>query len=305
MASGCELIDPAVGALPADGQIFRQPASWTQLLFGIQPAEEGRPNPFSNQAVRQAVALCIDRAVIAESVGAELAEAYIPTDSVYYNPQAKLPAYDPQAGRELLTNAGWVEADNDPETPRTAQSVAGFADGAPLVVSLYVSPDPTLQVAAGLIQQGLEGCGMQLTMETLPAAEYLAPGPSGPVFGRAFDLALFSWQATHMPPCGLLLSNEIPGNYPQYAKGWSGANAAGYANLEYDRACSSALMALPGDSTALQDYAQAQQLLAEDLPLLPLYWQERTAVAAEEVCGLAVDERLAWWNVDKAVECLR
>jgi peptide/nickel transport system substrate-binding protein len=306
MASGCDVIDPVSGEVPGDAQIFRQPASWTQLLFGIQPADESRPSPFANPAVRRAAAQCIDRAAVAESASAELAQTYIPVDSLYYNPQAALPAYDPQAGGVLLTNAGWVDADGDPATPRTAQGVAGYAQGAPLVLSLYVSPNPTLQAAAGAIQQGLAGCGMQVNLETLPVTEYLAPGPSGPVFGRAFDLALFAWQAKQTPPCELLLSSEIPGAYPQYAKGWSGANAAGYASLEYDRACSNALTALPGDSAVVQDYAQAQSLLAEDLPLLPLYWQEHVAMVVTEVCDLTVDNhQLAWWNIDHAVECSR
>lgn len=303
-AAGCEVIDPAMGELPVEGQVFRQPASWTLLLFGMQPADESRPSPFANPAVRQAAALCIDRAAVAQAAGAELAEAYVPAASLYFDPQAVLPAYDPAAAGLLLTNAGWVDADNDPATPRTAQGAAGFALEASFVVSLYVSPDPTLQAAASIIQQGLAGCGIQVGLETLPAEEYLAAGPSGPVFGRAFDLALFAWQATETPPCRLMLSSEIPGDYPAYAKGWSGANAAGYTNAEYDRACSSALTGLPGDSTVLQDYAQAQRLLAEDLPLLPLYWQVRISTATAELCNLtAADGRLAWWYIDEVIDC--
>lgn len=279
----CDVVDPFVGELPADAQAFRQPASWTLLLFGVRPANETRPSPFASPAVRQAVAHCINRAAVTQAAGAVLADAYVPADSPYFNPQAALPAYDPAAAAPLLANAGWVDADNDPATPRTALGAPGFVVGAPLAVSLYVSPDTAQQAAAEVIRQGLAACGFQVKLETLPPAEYLAAGPEGPVFGRNFDLALFAWPASELPPCNLLLSREIPGAYPAYAKGWGGSNAAGYASVEFDRACTSAFTALPGDPAALQDYALAQSLLAQDLPFVPLYWQERLFAVRDEI----------------------
>ena len=282
-AGACDVIDPFEGELPADAQIIRQPASWTLLLFGVRPVNESRPSPFASLAVRQAAAQCIDRAAVAQAAGALLAQAYVPAESPAFNPQAALPPYDPASAAPLLTSAGWVDADNDPATPRTALGAPGFVMGAPFSVSLYVSPDPAQQSAASVIQQGLSACGIQVTLETLPPAEYLAAGPQGPVFGRNFDLALFAWPVTAHPPCNLLLSREIPGEYPAYPKGWGGANAAGYARPEFDRACTSALTALPGDPAAQQDYALAQALLAEDLPFLPLYWQERLYAVRDEI----------------------
>jgi peptide/nickel transport system substrate-binding protein len=248
-------------------------------LFGVSPADASRPSPFSSQAVRQAAAACIDRAVVAQAAGGVLAQAYVPANSPYFAPQALPPAYDPAAAASLLTNAGWVDADNDPATPRTAQGAPGFAADAPLALSLFVSPDAAQQAAAQVVQQGLASCGFQVTLETLPPAEYLAAGPSGPVFGRSFDLALFAFPAADLPPCRLFLSREIPGEPPASARGWGGANAAGYASPAFDRACTSALTALPGDSALLQDFAQAQSLLEQDLPFLPLYWQEWVVVA--------------------------
>ena len=47
------------------------------------------------------------------------------------------------------------------------------------------------------------------------------------------------------PACFLYTSEEIPGPYPQYPKGWGGANASGYSNLQFDLACRQALNSLP------------------------------------------------------------
>lgn len=293
----CDILDPIVGELPDGLQVFRRPVSWTVLMFGIQSTDQSRSIPFANPTVRQAAAMCIDRAAVAQVAGAELAEAYIPVSSFYFDPQAVLPSYNPAAGRQLLESAGWKDMDNDPSTPLMAEEET-FA------VSLYVSPDPILQKAAGIIQQGLADCGIELRLETLPATEYLASGPGGLVFGRNFDLAMLAWQASTTPPCGLLLSSEVPGVYPAYPKGWSGANATGYASEEYDIACSSALTGLPGDDSILQNYAEAQRLQAQDLPWLPLYWQLSISAAKADLCNLAAsDGSLSWWIIDEIVEC--
>jgi peptide/nickel transport system substrate-binding protein len=304
-AGECDLLDPAPQTtLLGDMQVFRQPDSWTQLLFGLLPANGTRPAPFANPAVRQAAALCLDRAAVAQAAGGATLEAYVPAGSPYFNAQAALPAPDPAAAATLLTNAGWVDGDADPATPRTALGAPGYTSGAPLAVSLLVAQDPAQQAAAEAIQQGLASCGFQVTVEPRPAEEVFAPGPQGPIFGRNFDLALIAWPNSNLPPCRLFLSREIPGAYPAYPLGWGGANASGYSRPEYDLACTSALTALPGSPEIAAGYAQAQSLLAQDLPFLPLYWKDRLSAVSAELCGLAApDGSLAYWKVDEAKEC--
>jgi peptide/nickel transport system substrate-binding protein len=121
---------------------------------------------------------------------------------------------------------------------------------------------------------------------TQPTQEYLAAGPDGPVFGRQFDLAQFAWVTAVEPPCSLYLTNEIPGPYPDYPKGWGGVNASAYSNPQYDQACLEALNSLPDMPQHAGWHAQAQAIFADDLPSLPLYWHYRVVVGRSDLCGI-------------------
>ena len=99
-------------------------------------------------------------------------------------------------------------------------------------------------------RQTCDQCGIQLEILSQPAEQYLAAGPDGPVFGRQFDLAQFAWMTAVEPPCSLYLTNEIPGPYPDYPKGWGGVNASGYSNAQYDQACLDALYSLADHASA-------------------------------------------------------
>ena len=318
-SGACDLLDPTAvyethldeaSALQSAGElkIFIQPASaWEQITFGILPFAAGQVRPFTQVQVRVAAVQCIDRQVIAAQVLSALAQ---PAEGIFPpgHPDALKPgtdfAYDPQAGMQRLEDAGWRDLDNDPATPRTSLAVPGFADGTPLQVEYLVSPDPDRQAAAQTVQAGLQGCGFAVEISIHPFTEYLAPGPQGPVFGRNFDLAQFAWPAPSGNPgslCALYLSSEIPGPYPDFRRGWGGGNAAGYASPVYDQACQF-LLAAPAEWPAyVQAVEQVQQLLAADVPVLPLYWRFQAALARPELCGLAESgfSSNSWlWNLE-------
>jgi peptide/nickel transport system substrate-binding protein len=310
----CDLLDPTavyesqldeLALQQANGELALsiQPATaWEQLTFGILPASAGEGRVFAQAEVRLAAARCIDRQVVVNQVLAGLAQ---PADGFFppghpYAEQAAAIAYDPQFGSQLLENAGWRDADGNPATPRTAQAVPGFVDGAPLQVEYLVSPEPDRQSAAQIVKAGLESCGFGVEISTLPFAEYLAPGPQGPVFGRSFDLAQFAWPGLERDLCALYLSSEIPGPYPEFSRGWGGGNAGGYANLSFDRACQF-LLGTPAEwPDRRQAAAQVQELLTAEAPVLPLYWRFRIILSRPGLCGLeAPVSGTNWlWNLE-------
>ncbi len=300
-AGECDLVDStALNNLHSDalngfasagqGQVLYQGGvAWDLLVFGIRPYDAQRPAFFANPLVRQAVARCIDRQAVLDTLGEGMwqsADAYLsPAHPLYQAPAANY-AYDVQAGMALLDQAGWLDQDGDPATPRTASGVLGFVDGTPLAINYLVSEDSERQGVAQAVRGMLAQCGVQVNVEARPAQEYLAAGPAGPVFGRNFDLAQLAWADTLEPPCGLYLSSEIPGPYPQSPLGWGGMNASGYSSPAFDLACQSARLALPDSAQYVEQHAQAQALFAEDLPSLPLYWRYRVFLLRPDACGL-------------------
>lgn len=290
----CDLIDETVhvedlsdetAALVSDEKAALFSSSetgWEQLTFGILPADPARPAPFQDPTVRQAAAYCIDRQAIAELIpGAQVMSSYISPSNPLYNDEVETYSLDLQNAGELLDAAGWTDADGDPSTART--NTAGQ------VLSItYLVPDEPLRGAVGqAIRDGLVSCGFQVDLQVLLWDELLAAGPEGPVFGRQFDLAQFGWASSAVPPCNLYLTSEIPGPYPDYAKGWGGANAGGFSSEAFDAACRLAQESLPGTESYVQAHSQAQTLFAESLPVLPLFSYSSFALARPDLCGMA------------------
>lgn len=283
--------------------VTRQDVAWEQLAMGIQPAEAGATTLLQAKETRQAIALCTDRQRMAETLlggQSQVMHSYVAVGHPLFNADARRYDYDPQAGAELLQGIGWVDLDNDPNTPRQAQSVSGVFDGTPLQLQLLTLVGQEREQAAQIIQESLAGCGIGVEIRSLEAEELFAPGPEGPIFGRSFDLAQFGWTASLEPRCDLYTTAEIPGPYPQYSKGWGGANASGYSNPEYDQACLSARNSLPEEALYAASHQQAQAIFAEDLPVLPLYSRYRQVVARPDLCGLDVDSSVdsVLWNLE-------
>jgi peptide/nickel transport system substrate-binding protein len=279
---------------------------WEQVLVGIAPADPARPALFASREMRQALALCMDRQrVIFEVLFGQttVMNSYVTPGNALENLEAAVYGYNPQAGAALLEAAGWMDADNNPATPRQSRSVAGLADGSELRARLLVAENGERQQAAAFLVESLAGCGVAVELQVIPGAELLAPGPQGAVFGRNFDLALFGWAQSVEPPCGLYLSDQIPGPQQPSSSGWGGANAAGYRSDAFDAACRQARLNLVDSPGYLQAQREAQAVFAQDLPAIPLYTRLRVTASRLEVCGLQVDASAAspLWNLEDIV----
>lgn len=302
LAGECDLVDQTAGLesqtdslfqLRDEGKItliFQTASAWDVLQLNLIPLAQDRPAFFASREVRQAAAMCIDRQALVDSLSGgqmQVADSYVPAVHPLYHSEAGQYAYDPQAAAELLTASGWLDDDDDPSTPRIAQGVEEIVDGTAFVVQYLVSDDQERQAAAQMVQADLRQCGIQADIRSVPAEEYLAAGPEGPVFGRQFDMAQFAWITAMEPPCSLYLTREIPGTYPASPKGWGGVNAGGYSSQEYDQACLDALNSLPDTAQYLEKHAEAQRIFTEDLPALPLFWHYRVAVGRPDLCTAA------------------
>lgn len=236
--------------------------SFEQLVFGINPAayDDGysvwagdRPNYFSDLSVRQAVAACLQPSALANAVLSEKLPAEL------------LPQWeDWTAGLDaeaMLDQAGWIDADDDPTTPRVAQGINGVFDMTPLSLSLLTSQAELDQQIGTWIVTRLGDCGIEVHWQSLPTAELYAPGTDGVLFGKQFDLALLSWQTAGQDPCRLYLSKAVP----SADNAWIGTNLAGWADPAFDLACGERQMRL--DPPESQD---AWELLKAALPAIPL-----------------------------------
>ncbi len=138
-------------------------------------------------------------------------------------------------------------------------------------------------------------------------------GPEGKLFGRRFDLGEFTWSTGVQPRCDLYLSSQVPGTEGETwvsiqdgkertfsISGWSGQNNPGFANLEFDLACSIALGSLPGQPEYSASHLEAQAIFAEELPVAPLFLHLKLAATRPDMCNFIMDPTAnsEFWNIE-------
>lgn len=319
IAGQCDLLDPSI---PLDGQVgllqsmtaskqlkavFATTPVMEQLAIGIKPSsyDNGynpgldRPNLLGDHRVRQAIVLCLDRQKVVDTVLFGLSsvpDTYVPVEDPLYNTGVTTYAFNVEAGRQLLEQAGWRQVGNDPTAARQAYGVTGVPDGAPLVLN-YATTDATQRVQVStILAASLAQCGIKTDVQYLEAAGLYAPGPQGALFGRAFDLAEFAIRSAGLePPCEWYTSAEIP----NAANHWVGTNISGYSSPAFDAACQSGQQSLPDDSGYADAYHQTEAIFSEDLPVIPLYWRVQVAASRKDLCNYVLDPTTssALWNV--------
>jgi peptide/nickel transport system substrate-binding protein len=281
--------------------VFVTGTVWEHVDFGINPIPAyDRPDFFEDVRTRQAVAHCLDRQSVVDTIlyGRSIViDSYIPPEHpLYAGDRLVSYAYDPEAGMALLEEVGWVDSDGD--GVREASGVEGVPDGT-LLEFKWQSTTASMRVQyMQIFQQNLADCGFQVNLENLPAAEYFADGPEGPLFGRQFDLGSFAWLTGVEPPCDLYLGLDT--NVPSEENNWGGQNDPGFMNDEYDAACLRALTALPGSEDYVEGHMESQRIFSEQLPVVPLFLRIKLAATRPEVQGFVMDptENSEMWNIE-------
>jgi len=305
LAGQCDLLAPSVPlesqvglllTMEANGLLLLESAPsmvMENLTFGIQPAsyDDGfslaagdRPDLLGDVRTRRAIALCIDRQRVVDAALPGLTSvpvSLVPSGHPLFDPQASSIPYDPQSGAALLDETGWKDADHDPATPRQAVGIPRVPDGTRLTLEYLTTDSAPRRQVGELLAGSLAGCGIQLELRYVPMGDFYAAGPEGPLFGRSFDLAQSALGSAGVEPlCDWFLSSEIP----SAGNEWSGINLAGFNSPSYDAACLEAAAALPGDETRAEAYRVLQSILADELPLLPLYWRVRLSASRPDLC---------------------
>jgi peptide/nickel transport system substrate-binding protein len=307
----CDLLDPSI---PLDGQtglllqmqdagqikaVFGMTTTMERLDFGVKPAvydniynyaaQADHPNLLADKRTRQAIAMCLDRKKVVDTVLYGLSvipNTYVPPDHLLYNSQATAYPFDIGAGNTLLDQIGWKDLDNDPSTPRQAQNIDGIQTGTPLVLEYLTTTAVQRRQVSEILTQSLAQCGVGLQPKYVSAPELYAEGPSGQLFGRNFYLAEYAMGSTGQEPtCEWFSTSQIPTEDNH----WLGVNVSGYSNPDYDAACQQARQSLSNEPSYQQGYQTTQAIFAEDLPSVPLYMRLKVAAARSDFCNFSLD----------------
>ena len=306
----CDVIDPSVSL---DGQVgllqqmqkdeqatllTAQSNTMEWLGIGIAPASYDKGlNPFDKQQrldffsdprMRRAIASCLDRQKVVDTVLfglSQVPDSYVPADHPLHNGNVQTYPFDSEAGSKILEQIGWLDQDKNPDTPRQSHNVINIPDGTPLTFNYITSSATQRRQVAEILTQSLAECGVELNVSYLSASDLYLPGPAGPLFGRQFDLAEYAIGVNSLEPqCSWFTTSQIP----TAKNNWIGTNISGYKNPTFDDDCEQALQALPEDP-AYTAHQEAQVIFASDLPSIPLYQRLKVAATRPDFCGFALD----------------
>jgi peptide/nickel transport system substrate-binding protein len=305
---------------------------WEHADFGINPvtyddgysvAAGDRPNFFGDVRTRRAIAMCMDRQAVVDTVmfGQSLVlDTYLPPQHPLFNDSVAHYDFDVEAGGALLEEAGWVMGDDG---VRVSSGIDGIPDGTRLSFNFWTTNATQRQQATQVMAETLAQCGVEANLEYWVSSEYFADGPEGPVFGRRFDIGQFAWLTGVEPSCDLFITEQIVGDgdltvgdvpwlaaalgegadltAPAFPSGWGGANDPGYSNPAFDTACKTALSSLPGQPAYNENHLLAQEIFATDLPVVPLYLRLKLAATRADMCGFIMDPTAnsEMWNIEE------
>jgi peptide/nickel transport system substrate-binding protein len=221
-----------------------------------------------DKRVRQAVALAMDRPAIVAALwrgDARLAETLLPEGQWAAATDAEIAHYphDPARAAALLQAAGHP---------------AG-RDGVRLRLSLKISQDETTRLLAAVLQQQLRAAGIELRIRSAEFGTFYADVTHG-----AFQMYILKW----------IGSNEDPDIYRYMVSSGSfppkGANRGHYVNARVDalltKAAAETGPAAEVEARRRTEYVEVQQILADELPAIPLWDPENEVVHTRRLQGV-------------------
>ena len=229
--------------------------------------------PLANPLIRQAVSLAIDRDGIVDAVlsgvGGVPAGTIYPADKGW---ASDIPAkYDPARAEELLAKAGAVK-----------QGGIWTLDGTPIEIEILTySSRAALPPTAEITQAFLQQIGVTATVKI---GEYGASNDA--MLAGDGDMFLQAWvmlpQGDPASILGFLLASD------------GGSNAGRYTNSAMDQ------LLVDGQTTFDHDarvaiYDEVQQIIATDVPLLPVFHVSQANVARAGLTGYQVHPTETYW----------
>ena len=237
---------------------------------------------FQVPEVRQAVASALDRQQFLERV--EFGQGAVAEAPIHQGiPVARaegiqLPDHDPELAASLLDRAGWVR---EGSATRTAQGVAGVADGTPLAFEFLSFP--TFAQYGELFRSQLAEVGIDVTLETLEPPVFAET-----VFTRRdFDTNVISYCNGTDPAVGVrrMFTSANIGPVPF-------SNSSAYRNPEVARLFDEAITTIdPEQRRAV--YQRIQQIVAEELPYVWLVETVSTRAYRSDCQGFGVSGHFA------------
>jgi peptide/nickel transport system substrate-binding protein len=223
-----------------------------QITYFVMNMDGKRVPAFSDQRVRQALYQALDRKSITDNIFLGFGEPAVGTQpplSPSYDPSSMQPsyAYDPNAAKQLLADAGWTDTNGNKTVDK---------DGHDLKLTItYVGGDATVDSMLAYMQEAWKQVGVDVELQNI-SGDLLQQQ----LYHGDFDMSLLAISLTPDGSQGLLFNcNAIT----------TGFNFGAYCNQDYDALDAQQLREFDPARRA-QIQVQLSQMIWRDLPIGPI-----------------------------------
>ncbi|MCC6422790.1 MAG: peptide ABC transporter substrate-binding protein [Phycisphaerales bacterium] len=222
---------------------------------------DGQKNPFADARVRRAFSMAVDKTPIVKTItrmGEQTASNYIPTGIFADYPSPKGLSFDVAQARQLLAEAGYPDGKGFPHLLLMYNNEAHHGD---------VAQNVQHQWAKNLnVSVGLEGLEIKVFRERLHNKDYA--------------IARASWIGDYNDP------STFTDKYLSYSEN----NDSAWANTDYDRLCKAAAVEVDA-AKRLKMLADAESILLQEAPIIPIYYYVNAYLFRDNVHGLPLNPR--------------
>jgi len=213
--------------------------------------------------VRQAIAYAINRQPFIHYLMRDFARpafSLLPPESWAYDGNVPRYDYNPDQARKILDQAGYPAV-----------------NGIRFHIAMKTSTEESTRLLAAVLQQQLRDVGIALDIRTFEFATFFS------------DVTRGEYQVHSLRWIG---GNEDPDifEYLFHSRNWApkGANRTYYSNAQVDSLINQARSTLDQEKRK-QTYAEIQQILANDLPYIDLWYQDNVLIYSRRVKNLTLN----------------
>jgi peptide/nickel transport system substrate-binding protein len=257
-------------------------------------SEPSTRHPFlSDLAVRQAIAMAVDRTAIAAQLYGEGLTGQATTNIITAPPalasvntaQFDAATFDLRRANQLLDESGWLRADGGVRQK----------GGIRLRVLFQTSINPLRQKTQAILKSGWEQLGIEVELKSVDAGVLFSSDLASPDTAAKFyaDVQMFTSGGESPDPTNYL-ANWTTNQLAQRSNGWRGQNIERYSNPAYDAAWEE--LRKETDPNRRTDLVIAlNDLLVNDVVAIPLIARmQPTAGKSKQLQGVRANP----WEVD-------
>ena len=253
-------------------QVLQFPGSNLNLLtFNVSAP------PLNDARVRRAICYAIDRESMISQLllgQGKIAHSILPEDSWAFT-EGTTYHYDPAEAKKLLDEAGFHDPDGDGPQMRFSK---------PLVFRI-IGSSTSAREYAGVIQNYLKEVGVPITIEAVESTTHFTEIRRG-----NFEIAYGQWVGGNQDPIfykDLFATSEVP------TETRASKNRSRYRNIALDPLLEEAVKTWDRQK-AVSLYTKIQQVVSNDVPVFPLWYQANMVIAKKSVGNIHVNASGDW-----------